>query len=111
MIRYPSIPEAFHENQANAISRAYRVRGTSMRFGILISVLTFFLIGGDVLLDQWTIGSASAVFMLGTELVIAGACIGLFAIIAAIGWAISTVFENRPSIANKRATIDLDFVE
>jgi hypothetical protein len=49
--------------------------------------------------------------MLGTELVIAGACIGLFAFIAAIGWAISIVFEDKPLRADKRAATNWEFVE
>ena len=53
------------------------------------SAFAFFVVEGYVLHDQWEIGHASAMFMLGTALVVAGVCIGLFAIIAAIGLAIS----------------------
>jgi len=51
--------------------------------------VAFFLLASTVLLDQWIIGRASAGFILGTAILIAGLCTGLFAIIAAIGLAIS----------------------
>jgi hypothetical protein len=111
MIPYPGLSEVFQDHPINAISRACRVRGTFMRFGVLTSVLVFFVVGGEVLLDQLAIGSASAVFMVGTELVIAGACIGLFAIIAALGLAISIVLEDDSSITDKPAVIKLELVE
>jgi hypothetical protein len=49
-----------------------------------------------VLFDQWIDGHASAAFMLGTAAVIAGACLAVFAIIAGIGLAVSTVFGKPP---------------
>ena len=111
MIQDPSLSEAFHQHSINATSRASRVRGTFVRFGLLTSASTFFVVGGEVLLDQWAIGSASAVFMLGTELLIAGACIGLFGVIAAIGLAISALFENEPPIAVEPTDRELKLVE
>ena len=69
----------------NALSPARRARRALMRFSLLISVLAFFVVGGTVLLDQWIMGHASAGFILGTAILIAGICVGLFAIIAAIG--------------------------
>jgi hypothetical protein len=76
------------------LSPARRVRRMFMRFSLLISVVAFFVVGSTVLLDQWLEGQASARFMFGTALVIMGACIGVFAIIAGIGLAISTVFSG-----------------
>jgi hypothetical protein len=45
------------------------------------SAFAFFVIEGYVLHDQWEIGHASAMYMLGTAFLVAGFCIGLFAII------------------------------
>src|ERR1700722_793733 len=73
----------------SALSPEHRVRSRFMRFGMWTSAFAFFVIEGYVLHDQWEIGHASAMFMFGTALVVAGVCIGLFAIIAAIGLAIS----------------------
>jgi hypothetical protein len=72
------------------------VRSGFMRFGLWTSALTFFVLEGYFLLDQLEIGYASAVFMLGTAFLIAGFCIGLFAIIVAIGLAISAAFSDEP---------------
>jgi hypothetical protein len=68
------------------------MRHTFMRFSFLISLLAFFVVAGNVLFDQWVDGHASAVFMLGTAAVIAGACMAVFAIIAGIGLAVSAAF-------------------
>ena len=73
----------------NAPSPEHRVRSRFMSFSLWTSALAFFVIEGYVLQDQWAIGHASAMFMLGTAFLIAGGCIGLFAIIVAIGLAIS----------------------
>jgi hypothetical protein len=62
-----------------------------MRLSLLISVVAFFVVGGTILLDQWIAGLASGRFILGTAILNAGVCIGLFAIISAIGSAISIV--------------------
>jgi len=64
-------------------------RRICIRLSAVISVLAFFLLASTVLLDQWIIGRASAGFILGTAILIAGLCTGLFAVIAAIGLAIS----------------------
>jgi hypothetical protein len=72
-----------------AMSPARRVRRVSMQVSVLISVLAFLVIGGTILLDQWIAGYASGRFILGTAILSAGACIGLFAIVAGIGSAIS----------------------
>jgi len=68
---------------------ARQARRIFIRLSAIISVLAFFLLASTVLLDQWIIGRASVGFILGTALLIAGLCTGLFAIIAAIGLMIS----------------------
>jgi hypothetical protein len=80
----------------NALSRATRVRSRFMSFGLWTSGVTFFVIEGDALLDQLEIGHASALFMFGTTCLAAAICIGLFAIIMAIGLAISASFSDEP---------------
>jgi hypothetical protein len=79
-----------HASQlGTAMSPARRVRRASMQVSVLISVLAFLVIGGTILLDQWIAGYASGRFILGTAILSAGACVGLFAIVAGIGSAIS----------------------
>jgi hypothetical protein len=80
----------------SAPSTARRVRGGFMRFGLWASVVAFVVIEGDALLDQSEIGHASTLFMLGTACLAAAAGIGLFAIISAIGLAISAAFSDEP---------------
>jgi hypothetical protein len=63
--------------------------------GLVIAVLAFLVVGGDVLLDQWITGYASAVFIVGTAALIAGICIGLFAIIGALGLAIAAALRDK----------------
>jgi hypothetical protein len=77
-----------------ALSPARRVRRAFMRVGILISALAFFLVGGTTLFDQWIAGYASARFMLGTAFLSAGACVGLFGLVAAVGAAVSCLFTD-----------------
>ena len=72
-------------------SPALRVRRKFMRLGLLISALAFVVVGGDVLLEQWIEGYASALFIFGTACLIAAACTVLFAIIAVIGLVTSRV--------------------
>jgi hypothetical protein len=48
-------------------------------------------LGCTVLIDQWIAGRVSATFMLGTALVLAGLCTGLFAVVAAMGLALSMI--------------------
>jgi hypothetical protein len=79
-----------------AMSPARRVRRVSMQVSVLISVLAFLVIGGTILLDQWIAGYASGRFILGTAILSAGACIGLFAIVAGIGSAISIALAEEP---------------
>jgi len=78
----------------NALSPAGRARRVSLRMSLLISCLVFFILGSSVLLDQWIMGHASAGFIFGTAAVIAGVCVGLFAIIATIGFAVSAGFRD-----------------
>jgi len=73
---------------------ARRVRSLFMRFGLWTSGIAFVVIEGYALLDQTEIGHASTMFMLGTACLAAAACLGLFAIITAIGLAISAAFSD-----------------
>jgi hypothetical protein len=97
----------------SVLSPADRARRASMRLGLVIAVLAFLVVGGDVLLDQWITGYASAVFILGTAALIAGICIGLFAIIGALGLALAAALRDKAVMqpASKdpasRRTIDL----
>ena len=79
------------------LSPARRVRHKFMWLGLTISMLTFVMVGGDLLLDQWIGGHASARYIFGTACVIAGACIALFAIVATTGIAVSSAFSDEPS--------------
>jgi predicted lipid-binding transport protein (Tim44 family) len=80
----------------SAKSAARRVRRKFMRFGFWTSSVAFVVIEGDALLDQSEIGHASLLFMFGTAYLAAAACIGLFAIISAIGLAVSSAFRDDP---------------
>src|SRR5437879_4266332 len=80
----------------SAPSPQRRVRSRFMSFGLWTSVVAFVVIEGYALLDQTEIGHASTMFMLGTACLAAAACIGLFAIIMAIGLAISAAFSDEP---------------
>jgi hypothetical protein len=75
----------------SASSPADRVLRTFMRLGLLIAVIAFVVVASDVLLAQWIRGNASPEFILGTAALIGGVCIGLFAVIAAIGLAVAAV--------------------
>jgi len=76
----------------DAPSPEHRVRSGFMSLGLWTSAFAFFVMEGYVWHDQWEIGHASAMFMLGTAFLIAGFCMGLFAIIVAIGLAISAMY-------------------
>ena len=67
-------------------SPARRVRGRFISFGLWTSALAFVIVEGYVLQDQLAIGHASTMFMFGSACLVAAVCIGLFAIIMAIGW-------------------------
>jgi hypothetical protein len=67
-----------------------------MSFGLWTSALAFVVIEGDALLDQLEIGHASTLYMFGTACLAAAASIGLFAIISAIGLAVSAAFGDEP---------------
>jgi hypothetical protein len=71
----------------DALPPARRARRALLRFGALASAFAFVVVGGTVLIDQWIFGHAGAAFIIGTAVLIAGGCLGLFAIIAAIGLA------------------------
>jgi len=66
-----------------------------MRVGLLVSILTFIVVGGDVLLEQ-LIGRASASFVFGTACLIAAACAALFAFVVMIGLVISGALGDEP---------------
>ena len=78
------------------VSLADRAGRVFMRLGLFVAVLSFVVLGTDVLLDQWIIGYASAQFILGTAALIAGVCLGLFAVIAGFGLAVSAALRPRP---------------
>jgi len=86
--------QTFPQRPMNAPSPARRVRSMFMGLGTWVSALAFFVIESNALLDQLEIGHASTMFMLGTACLTAAACIALFAIIAAIGLAISFAFSE-----------------
>jgi predicted lipid-binding transport protein (Tim44 family) len=75
---------------------ARRVRNRFMRFGFWTSAVVFVVIEGNALLDQSEIGHASVLFMFGTACLAAAACLGLFAIILAIGLVVSAAFRGEP---------------
>ena len=86
-------------NQSSSMSDpllARRVRGRFMNFGLWASVVAFVVIEGDALWDQLEIGQASTLFMFGTACLAAAACLGLFAVISAIGLAVSAAFSDEP---------------
>jgi hypothetical protein len=81
----------------SALSPAERTGRAFMRVAVVVAVVTFVVMASDVLLDQWIIGYASAQFILGTAALIAGVCLGLFAIIAGFGLAVATVLHRKPA--------------
>jgi hypothetical protein len=80
----------------SAQSAARNVRSSFMRVGFWTSAAAFVVIEGDALLDQSAIGHASTLYMFGTACLAAAACIGLFAVISAIGLAVSAAFRDEP---------------
>jgi hypothetical protein len=84
------------------------VRSRFVSLGLWTAAFAFFVVEGYVLHDQLEIGHASAMFMFGTAFVVAGVCIGLFAIIVAIGLAISAAYSTEaPHRASWPARRDL----
>jgi hypothetical protein len=77
-------------------SPARRVCRAFMRGGLVISILAFIMVGSNVLVEQWISGQESVTFMLGTAGLIAGTCVFLFAVIVALGVAISYGFSDNP---------------
>jgi hypothetical protein len=80
----------------SAPSAARRVRSWFLRVGLWASAIAFLLIESYALQDQWAIGHASLLFMVGTALLSAAVCIGFFAIIAVVGLAASVFFSEQP---------------
>jgi hypothetical protein len=66
----------------------------SMRLGFVTALTAFFLLACSVLIDQWIAGQVSMIFLLGTALLLAGLCTGLFAAVAGIGLALSMLFDG-----------------
>jgi hypothetical protein len=77
-------------------SPAYRLRRTFARIGVVVSVLAFIVLGVGDFVEQWIGGYASARFMLGTMSINAGICVGLFGVIAAIGYGLSFALTDDP---------------
>lgn len=75
----------------SVMSSPDRVSLAFIRLGLLIALIAFLVVGTDFLLTQWITGGARPEFILGTAAFIAGISVGLFAIIAAIGLAVSAV--------------------
>jgi len=65
-----------------------------MSFSLWTSAFAFVAIEGYVLLDQVAIGHASTMFMFGSACLVASVCVGIFAIVMAIGLAISAAFSD-----------------
>jgi hypothetical protein len=87
MLSQPDLPTI---EPWDSTSLARRVRGTTIQIAILISGVAFLILGGGDFVDQWISGGVSAIFIVGTALINAGACLALFGVIAAVGWAISS---------------------
>jgi hypothetical protein len=88
-------------------SAAHRVRARFLSFGFWTSAVAFVVIEADALLDQWEIGHASTLYMFGTACLAAAACLGLFAIISAIGLAVSAAFRDEPRPEQSAASQDV----
>jgi hypothetical protein len=80
----------------SAPSPAGRVRARFISIGFWTSAVAFVVIEGDALLDQSEIGHASVLYMFGTACLAAAACLVLFAVISAIGFAVSAAFSDEP---------------
>jgi hypothetical protein len=86
----------------SVLSPADRTCRAFMRVGLLIAVIAFLVVGGDTLLVQWIFGSASVEFILGTAALIAGICLGLFAVIGAIGLAVAAALRKAETHRSSR---------
>jgi hypothetical protein len=84
----------------SVLSPADRAGRAFMRLGLTVGIVAFLVVGSDVLLDQWIIGYASTQFILGTAALIAGICLGLFAIIAGLGLAVAAALRPKPAPAS-----------
>ena len=85
------------DHPMSAPSPARRGRSRFMGIGLWTSALAFLVIEGYVLQDQLAIGHASGMFMFGSACLVAAVCIGLFAIIMAMGLAVSAAFSDEPT--------------
>lgn len=77
------------------------VRRAFLRLAMLAAIMVFLVLETDVLLTQWISGNTSAKFIVGTAFLLAGICLALFAVIAAIGLAIAAVVDW--AVARRRA--------
>jgi hypothetical protein len=87
----------FRSLSAQAVRRHFVVR-----VGAAVATLCFVVLGGTVLIDQWISGHRSALFTVGTAMLIAGLCVGLFALIGLVGLSIAFLLER--SRLRKRAS-------
>jgi len=83
------------------VSLADRAARAFMRFGLYIAVFMFVAVGSDVLLSQWITGYASATYIFGTAALLAGICVGLFALIAALGLAVAAALGQAAAISRR----------
>jgi hypothetical protein len=79
----------FRSLSAQAVRRHFVVR-----VGAAVATLCFVVLGGTVLIDQWISGHRSALFTVGTAMLIAGLCVGLFALIGLVGLSIAFLLER-----------------
>jgi hypothetical protein len=77
-------------------SPARHIRRGSLLLGLTASAIAFLFIEGYALQDQLEVGHSSTMFVLGTAFLSAGVCVGLFALIAAIGLGASAFFSGQP---------------
>jgi len=81
--------------ETSASSPVRRGRDTFIGIGLIISLLSFMVVGIDVLSTQWIEGMASPLFIFGTACLIAAACVVLFSIIAFVGLLVSSASVSR----------------
>jgi hypothetical protein len=81
--------------ETGASPPARRGRGTFIGIGLTISLLSFMVVGIDVLLTQWIEGMATPLFIFGTACLIGAACVVLFSIITFVGLLVSSASVSR----------------
>lgn len=78
----------------SASSPEDRVFRAFTRIGFLVALVAFLVVGSDVLLGQWITGYASGKYIFGTAALLAGICLGIFAVISAVGLAVAAAFTH-----------------